>query len=292
MAAPTFTSLGAFVRLSRPHFLLGGVLMYAMGAVSAVPIDVFAFVVGQLMVTAAQITAHYVNEYADVEPDRAVAERTWFSGGSGVLVDGALPDAVALRAAAVSSIVALLAASVLAFSAPIAAALGVVALSVSWAYSMPPIRLLQTGFGEIATSLVVAVVVPLIGAFAQNGSLQAALWWSVAILFFVHMAMMLAFELPDLESDAASGKRVLAVRIGAHTTAGMITALGVLAASVALVAWLLDEIATVGLIGALAGLLGFIVADVAYRAGRLAALTTAGVAAFVVTGIGLTIGLL
>lgn len=37
-------------------------------------------------------------------------------------------------------------------------------------------------------------------------------------LFSVHMAMVLAFELPDLDADNASGKTVLAVRIGGTTT--------------------------------------------------------------------------
>lgn len=95
-----------FIRLSRPHFLLGGALMFGLGAAIAGRLDVRGYVLGQTMVTAGQVTAHYVNEYADVEADRGVEHRTWFSGGSGVLVEGRLVPAVALRAAIVTSGVA------------------------------------------------------------------------------------------------------------------------------------------------------------------------------------------
>ena len=75
-------SLMAFLRLSRPHFLMGGVLMYAVGVAQGKAIGIATYLLGQAMVSAAQVTAHYVNEYADVEADRLVKNRTMFSGGS------------------------------------------------------------------------------------------------------------------------------------------------------------------------------------------------------------------
>ena len=56
--------LWSFVRLSRPHFLLGGFLMFWLGARSVSTFDTSGYVLGQAMVTSAQITAHYLNEYA------------------------------------------------------------------------------------------------------------------------------------------------------------------------------------------------------------------------------------
>lgn len=89
---------------------------------------------------------------------------------------------------------------------------------------MPPIRLLGTGWGELATSLVVVVAVPVIGWAVQQAPASVALWWAVGILLPVHMAMMLAFELPDIESDTAAGKRVLGVRLG-ETRSGRLIAI-------------------------------------------------------------------
>ena len=151
-----------------------------------------------------------------------------------------LDSIVALRAAIVSSGVSIVAAIFVVPSGPLAGWLGLVTLVVSWAYSMPPIRLLDTGFGEVVTSVTVAGLVPVIGATAMGGGVPEELWWSMGFLVPIHMAMMLAFELPDLVSDAAVGKRVLAVRIGAAKTRRLIV--GLLAAA--------------ALVGGLAGLAG------------------------------------
>lgn len=204
--------------------------MYAIGVASGRPIGMGLYLLGQAMVTAAQITAHYVNEYADFDTDRSVVHRTFFSGGSGVLVERELSPTVALNAARATSAIALLLAALVALTSPIAALLGVLALGVSWAYSIPPIRLLNTGWGELVTSLVVTVAVPMVGVTMTGTSPPPRLWWSMAILLPIHMAMMLVFELPDLETDDAAGKRVLAVRMGDRTTMRMAVALYVIAA--------------------------------------------------------------
>lgn len=260
--------------------------MFGLGAAIAGRVDVRGYVLGQTMVTAAQVTAHYVNEYADVVPDRSIEHRTWFSGGSGVLVDGRLEPTVALRAAMVTSAIAVVTAVVLSQRAPLAAVLGVIALAVSWLYSMPPVRLLGTGLGELATSAVVAGLVPTIGLLSQGGQILVGLWWSVAVLLPLHMAMMLAFEIPDLASDARAGKRVLAVRIGATHTRRLISAMLMAATLVGGVGWAFGALppAVAVTIPLAAVLLA------ALRTERYHLLTASAVAAFVLAGAGLTIG--
>ena len=280
-------SLWAFIKLSRPHFLIGGVLMFALGAAATGLFDPAAYALGQVMVTAAQVTAHYVNEYADVEPDRAVTRRTLFSGGSGVLVDGSLRPVVALRAARVASVVAVGAAAALLFVNVNAALLGLIALAISWSYSMPPLRLLGSGFGEIAATAVVAGIVPLIGAFSHGGTVTGALMWAIAIVFLLHLAMMLAFELPDLETDAMAGKRVLAVRIGLPRTRVLITLL-LLAAGGLLIGWGSAHAESGSArVGILAGLPAALVMLVAMARNRAGLLTGSAVAALVLTAAGL-----
>ena len=266
--------------------------MFGFGAATTGTFDGRSYLFGQLMVTAAQITAHYVNEYADVGADRLVVNRTMFSGGSGVLSSGEMGSAVALRAALVSSAVAVVAAALLAADSPAAALFGLMFLVVSWLYSMPPVRLLGTGWGELATSAVIAGLIPLIGATALGGPVTAVLWWGIAVLFPIHMAMMLAFEIPDLGSDAAAGKRVVAVRIGRRRTERLIAALLVLAGFVAVEAvaaggleraawlWLAPALVAGGAAGALT------------RTDRWGWMTAAGVATLVLAGAGLTLAVL
>ncbi len=283
-------SLWAFIRLSRPHFLLGGLLMFAVGAATTEAIDWVHYAVAQLMVSATQITAHYVNEYADVDADRLVENRTLFSGGSGVLGEGLLRPAVALRSAAVATAVALgVAVAVANYSLP-AAAVGLAALGVSWSYSMPPARLVASGWGEITVSLVVAGAVPLVGALVQGGTPLAALWWSMAVLVPIHFAMILSFELPDVASDAAAGKQVLAVRVGRSAAVRLMWWALALAGAAAAVGGVSGGLSTLAASAAAAGLVPMTLLGVGLRRSRYALLTTSAVATLVVVGIGLAVG--
>ena len=93
----------AFIRLARPHFLFGGFLLYALGALiarySGYPINFEKYWVGQLYVSAIQLMTHFLNEYWDVESDRLNKARTPFSGGSGALGPDGLQRETAFTAA-------------------------------------------------------------------------------------------------------------------------------------------------------------------------------------------------
>ena len=209
----------AFVRLSRPLFLGGGVVGIGLGTavaayVSGAPIDWRAWLIAQFTVTAFQLMTHYSNEYFDRFSD-AEARRTPFSGGSGILVDGALSPQVALVAALLAKLSGLFGIAVLVATGHlVAAALAFAIWILAWSYSAPPARLLARGLGEIDTALIVAVLVPLTAYAAQARpftplAIGATLPGAAAMF-----AMMLAVELPDVGSDAAGGKRNLLVRAG------------------------------------------------------------------------------
>lgn len=284
--------LWAFIRLSRPHFLVGGFLLFAVGAAGAERLRAERYVAAQLMVSAVQITAHYVNEYADVAADRLVVNRTLFSGGSGVLGAGLLHRSVAMRAATVSSVVALGAAvAVATYSLP-AAAIGFSALVVSWSYSMPPLRLVGSGWGEVGATLVVAGAVPLVGSLAQGGTPGAAVWWSMAVLMPVHLAMVLSFELPDVDSDAAAGKRVLAVRLGRPHTGRLIRLSLAAAAVMAGAAGVGGGLPAPAALATLAGVVPATVTVLALKRNRYFVLTAAAVVTLGLIAAGLVVGLL
>src|SRR5690242_18411853 len=114
----------AFIRLARPHFLLGGFLLYALGALVAryegYPVDFRVYWVGQLFVTSIQLMTQFLNEYWDVDADRLNPSRTPFSGGSGMLGPGGLKRETAFTAAVACLAIATAAAIWLIFETPIA----------------------------------------------------------------------------------------------------------------------------------------------------------------------------
>ncbi len=219
--SPTvMTMLAAFLRLSRLKFLAGGFVGGAFGTAIAAyetgSVDWGAYALAQAAISAFHLMTHYANDYFDRDADR-LARRTPYSGGSGTLVDGSLDPRVALVAAALCAAAggfatAALAATGHGLAAVVAAAIALLA----WSYSAPPLRLLARGFGEADTALVVAVLVPLCAFASARHALDVRAVASTLPAAAAMLAMMLAVEYPDIDSDAAGGKRNLVVRLGAE----------------------------------------------------------------------------
>jgi 1,4-dihydroxy-2-naphthoate octaprenyltransferase len=210
--------VAALVRLARPKFLAGGFAGYALGvavaAYAGAPITPGRYAAGQAMVSAFHLMTHFANDYFDRGSDSG-AGRTAFSGGSGVLAARALLPRTALAAALVCATAG--AAAVLAFAhagmltvAAIGAAIGILA----WAYSAPPLRLAGRGWGELDTTLVVAVLVPLTGYAVFTGHVDLRIIAATLAPAAAMFAMMIAVEWPDRAADAAGAKRNLLVRLG------------------------------------------------------------------------------
>ncbi len=211
----------AFLRLSRPTFLLGGAVLYALGAAVArylgQPLRWDLYLAGQLGVTSVQIMTHYLNEYRDVETDRLNANRTPWSGGSGVLAEGRLARRTALHAAIVSAGAAMLALTLLIarFGAgPAAVLIFLLAFLGSFFYSTPPVHLAASGYGEFTCALIVAGLSPMFSYLLQTRSVDPLVLLASLPLVLLSFAMLLAFEFPDYLSDEAAGKRTLLVRLG------------------------------------------------------------------------------
>ena len=234
----------AFIRLGRPHFLLGGFLLYGLGAAVAVSGGrIFHFgiyALGQAAITTLQLMTHYANDYFDVAADRANTTPTRWSGGSRVLPSGNLSPRIALKAAGILAAIGLFLVGVIGSrggdGGPVAAAILVVAGALAWAYSAPPLALHSRGLGELTTAVVVTALTPLVGFTLQVGDLangnpvgalvgvvQTILPLMLAILPLVGLqfVMLLTIEFPDAAGDAAVGKRTLVVRLGAPLTAAL-----------------------------------------------------------------------
>jgi len=220
----------AFVRLGRPRFLVGGFVLYGLGAALAVtggaPFDAGRYAWGQVVVTLTQLMTHYANDYFDLDADRANLTPTRWSGGSRVLPGGVLAPIVALRAALALLAAASVVAALVAWRA--GAEAGVLAgamIAIAWQYSAPPGRLCARGWGEAATALVVTLMVPVFGYLLQARAVAAPILLAAALPCALQFAMLLAIEFPDAAGDAAVGKRTLVVRMGALGAARLYAAL-------------------------------------------------------------------
>jgi 1,4-dihydroxy-2-naphthoate octaprenyltransferase len=209
------------VRLSRPFFLLGGFVLFGLGAavarVSGAHIDPILYLQGQALVSTVQLTIHYSNEYFDAAGDARNARRTPFSGGSGMLAGEGLPRAAGAWGAAIAAVVAIAVALRMALDGRTPAwawLLAGLALLGGWFYSAPPLRLMARGVGELAATTVVAFLAPAFACVLQTSRFPAVLLWATFPLMVLHLAMLLTLELPDRESDESDGKATLAVRLG------------------------------------------------------------------------------
>lgn len=212
-------SAGLFLRLARPHFLLGGALLYALGVGLArylgYTLDWGIYLLGQAWVTTCQLGAHFLNEYYDAPSDEGNRQRTLFNGGSGAAGPGGLPRPVALLAAAATfCVTASLSVSLIQLSSPAVWIIMGLAFLGAVLYSLPPVRLGSSGYGELSTAVMVANLTPAFAFLLQGGETLRLATLSTFPLTFLFLAMMLAFELADYAADVKHNKRTLMVRLG------------------------------------------------------------------------------
>jgi 1,4-dihydroxy-2-naphthoate octaprenyltransferase len=213
----------AFIRLGRPQFLLGGLVLYGLGAAVAKAqgrsIDPSVYLLGQAVITAFQLMTHYANDFFDYEADRANDTPTRWSGGSRVLPRGEVPRVAALAGALAAAGAGIVAMLVLAsrHPGPLLVPIAVAILVLSWLYSAPPLRLHSTGWGELDAVMVVTALVPFFAFYLQAPGLIG--WTTLLLAVFppccLQFAMLLAVGVPDAAGDLAVGKRTLVLRLGA-----------------------------------------------------------------------------
>lgn len=157
----------------------------------------------------------WVNDLDDEAGDRLNDAPTPFSGGSRVLVEGALGRGALERAAALAC-VGLLGGSVIAAGVLDAWALVpgcVAALVLLWAYSGRPLRLSHRSGGVVLQGLGIGIVLPGLGAAAQ-GALGGLSWTWLVPPFLLGVAGHVVTSIPDEIADRRAGKRTLAVARG------------------------------------------------------------------------------
>ncbi len=214
-------SIRLFIRLSRPLFLVGVAMLYALGVGIAHYLggilDWNIYILGQIWVSLLQLGMIYLNEYYNAPGDREDPNRTRSSGESGAIGPGKLSRRVALMAsltclAILASITVVL--INLAHLAPQAYLIMGIAFLGAFFYSTPPIKLEATGYGELILTVLAAFLVPAFAFILQTGELHRLVAMSAFPLSALSLAMLLALELPGYATDLKLGKRTAMIRIG------------------------------------------------------------------------------
>jgi 1,4-dihydroxy-2-naphthoate octaprenyltransferase len=218
---PSWSQIRLFLRLARPHYLLGGALLYGLGAGIAhylgYPVETGRFWLGQALVTLLQLMTQTLTEYFDSIGHRASGGRTAPDRARGPIG----PDGLSPKVALYSAVIALGLAATLASAGLVTNSLPSLAWPVlllgflgAFAYSVPPTRLAASGYGELVAALVIGALVPIFGFVVQSGRTHPLLFLSVTPLVGLCFAMVIALELPDYAADLRSQKRTLVVRLG------------------------------------------------------------------------------
>jgi len=246
-------------RLADPKISLASMAGMFLGAAAAARGG--ALSPGWLALTVAGIFAIEVAKNASGEifdfdsgTDRAVApeERTPFSGGKRVLVDGLLSrgqtKAIAwtgyLLGAAAGIAIALL-------REPAVLVFGAAGLALAFFYHAPPLRLSYRGWGEAAVAAVYGPLIVLGTEVVQRGRVSAFAFLASIPLGLMIGAFLWVNELPDRRADASAGKRTMVVRLGARRASAVYSGI-VAAAFLFQAAWPFSA----GASGAVLGILG------------------------------------
>lgn len=215
---------GAWLKGMRLQFYPMTWLAYTAGALAASPADgVFGnplFWLGYLCLFLMEVATVLTNEWVDFQSDRNNRFFSTFTGGSRVLVESLL-SLRELRTGIAVALVAFLASSALLLSMMPASALavvsvlGVVMTILAIGYTAPPLKLCYRGLGELDVSVTHSIGVILCGYVFLGGAWNDALPWLLSLpLLLAIMPSITLSGIPDLEADAAAGKRTLAVRLG------------------------------------------------------------------------------
>lgn len=158
----------------------------------------------------------------DSGTDLAVKEedRTAFSGGKRVLVEGLLTRAQTWGVAGVFVSAGILFGLAIVFlREPKALWLGLVGAALAWSYQGPPLKLAYRGLGELAVALSYGPVVVLGTYLVQTGRLDWDVFWLSLPLGLLIAAFLWVNEFPDHDADKSSGKSNLVVRLGKKNAA-------------------------------------------------------------------------
>lgn len=213
---------GGFFRLADPKITLASMASIFLGACKAAadgPLHwgwLALTVLGFFAIEVAKNASGDIYDF-DSGTDLAVApvDRTNFSGGKRVLVDGLLSRRQTWAIAALFYGVGLVAGAAIVFlREPLALWIGMAGLIFAWLYHGPPARLSYHGLGELDVMICYGPLICASTYLIQTGGITLEVVLLSLPLGLLIAAFLWINEFPDYEADRAAGKRNLVVRLG------------------------------------------------------------------------------
>jgi 1,4-dihydroxy-2-naphthoate octaprenyltransferase len=168
--------------------------------------------IGALVVALAlQVGVNYANDYSDgvrgTDQDR--------KGPVRLTATGLATPAAVKRAAFLAFGVAAVAGLVLSLVVePWLLLVGVAAIAAAWLYTGGPKPYGYLGLGEIMVLVFFGFVATVGSAYVQIEEVPSAAWWGSLVVGLLACAILVANNVRDIPTDAVTGKRTLAVRVG------------------------------------------------------------------------------
>ena len=171
---------------------------------------------------ALQVGTNYVNDYADGErgtDDRRV-------GPVRLVASGLAPASSVKKAAAVAGLVAAVAGLALAAAVgPEVLVVGAASLAAGYLYTGGPRPYGYAGLGEVFVFVFFGLVATVGSTYVQLDRVLGLSVLAAVPVGLLATALLVVNNLRDIPTDAESGKRTLAVRIGDRPTRGLYCAL-------------------------------------------------------------------
>ena len=168
----------------------------------------------------------------DSGADQAVApaDRSPFSGGKRVLVDGLLTREQTAIAAGVFYVLGC-AVGLLVVGArePRVLLVGAAGVALAFFYHAPPLRLSYRGLGEVAVALAYGPLIACGAYLVQRGGVASTVLLPSLPLGLLIAGFLWINEFPDRDGDLSAGKRTLVVRLGKGAAANAFFAIVVAA---------------------------------------------------------------
>lgn len=246
-------------RLADPKITLASAASLLLGTAAAARAGPLAW--GWLLVCVAGIFALEAAKNASGElvdfdsgADLAVSpsDRSPFSGGKRVLVDGLLTRRETATVAAVGYAIGIGAGlAVVLWREPGVLWIGLVGVALAWFYHAPPLRLSYRGLGELAVGAAYGPGIACGVALTQRHAIGSDVLLASLPLGLLIAAFLWINEFPDYLADRSAGKRTLVVRLGRRRASRVFGAMIALAYAGALALPLagLPPAALLGLVG-------------------------------------------
>jgi len=202
-----------WVEAARPKTLGAGVVCVLVGTAAAHRFIAWRFVAALVAAVAVQVAVNYANDYFDavkgVDTGERIGPRRVTAAG---LVSPATMRLAVGVALGVASIPGLALAAVL---GPQVIIVGLCSFAAALGYSGGPKPFASLGLGEVFVFVFFGLVGTIGSAYVQTHRLLAVAAIAAVPVGFMAAALLLVNNIRDVTSDAAAGKRTLAVRIGA-----------------------------------------------------------------------------